>query len=89
MKVLKFGAVWCPGCLIMKPRWQEIENENSWLKNEYYDYDENPDIVAKWHIGKILPVFIFLDKNGDEFLRLIGEQSKKNLEKILIENKNK
>jgi len=26
MKVLKFGAVWCPGCLVMRPRWAEIEN---------------------------------------------------------------
>ncbi|NCC70988.1 thioredoxin, partial [bacterium] len=37
LKVLKFGAVWCPGCLIMKPRWEEIEKENIWLKTEYYD----------------------------------------------------
>jgi len=41
MKVLKFGAVWCAGCIIMKPRWQEIEKENSWPEAEDYDFDEN------------------------------------------------
>ena len=29
MKVLKFGAVWCPGCLVMKPRWKEIETDST------------------------------------------------------------
>lgn len=43
MKVLKFGAVWCPGCIIMKPRRQAIEKENSWLKAEFYDINENKD----------------------------------------------
>lgn len=89
MKVLKFGAVWCPGCLIMKPRWEEIEKENIWLKTEYYDCDENKEIVAEWKIGNTLPVFIFIDKEGNEFLRLIGEQSKKKLVDIILTNKDK
>jgi thiol-disulfide isomerase/thioredoxin len=49
MKVLKFGAIWCPSCLIMRPRWQEIEKENPWLKNEYFDFDENKAMVEKYH----------------------------------------
>ena len=89
MKVLKFGAVWCPGCLIMKPRWEEIEKENTWLKTEYYDYDENKRVVTDWKIGSTLPVFIFIDKEGNEFLRLIGEQSKKKLVDIILANKDK
>jgi len=28
MKVLKFGAVWCSGCLVMNPRWRGVEEEN-------------------------------------------------------------
>ena len=89
MKVLKFGAVWCPGCLIMKPRWAEIEKENSWLETEYFEYDENPDKVEEYNIGKTLPVFIFLDKNNDEFMRLKGEVSKEEIIKILVEHKDK
>jgi thiol-disulfide isomerase/thioredoxin len=89
MKILKFGAVWCPGCLIMKPRWKEIEEENSWLQTEYYDFDENKEAVEKYDISDVLPVFIFLDKNGNEFLRLKGEIEKSKLLEIIHENKNK
>lgn len=89
MKVLKFGAVWCPGCLVMKPRWAEIEKENSWLKTEYYDYDSDKDAISKYKIGNTLPVFIFLDKNDNEIIRLTGEISKKELMKILDENRDK
>ena len=89
MKVLKFGAVWCPGCLIMKPRWAAIEAENSWLKNEYYDFDENPDKVKEYKIDDKLPVFVFLDKNNKEFLRLQGEVDKQEILDILVKNKNK
>jgi len=89
MKVLKFGAVWCPGCLVMKPRWKEIEEENSWLKNEYYDFDENKDMVEKYKIDDILPIFVFLDKNRKEFLRLRGEVEKEKLIEIINQNKGK
>lgn len=89
MKVLKFGAVWCSGCLVMKPRWQEIEKEYTWLKNEYYDYDKDKEMVEKYKIDKNLPTFIFLDKEDKEFLRLSGEPSKDELVKILLENKDK
>jgi len=87
MKVLKFGAVWCSGCLVMKPRWEEIENENSWLKTEYYEFDNEPEMVAKYKISKILPVFVFLDKNGDEFLRLNGEVEREKLLEIINQNR--
>lgn len=89
MKVLKFGAEWCPGCLIMKPLWKEVEEENPWLETEYYDYDKNKKIADKWKIKDILPVFIFLDKNGNEFLRKQGEMSKKEILKVINENKEK
>jgi len=89
MKVLKFGAVWCSGCLIMKPRWQEIEKENPWLKTEYYDFDKDKEVVSKWGIDKDLPTFVFLDKTDKEFLRLHGEIAKEELLKIINENKDK
>ena len=83
MRVLKFGAVWCPGCIIMRPRWKEIEEENLWLNTEYYDYDEEEEIAKKWDVTSILPVFIFLDNNNKEVIRLNGEQSKKNLLELI------
>jgi len=89
MKVLKFGAVWCPGCLVMKPRWQEIESENPWVKTEYYDFDTDKEMVNKYQIDNILPVFVFLDNNSNEFLRLNGEVPKEELVRIITENKDK
>lgn len=89
MKVLKFGAVWCSGCLVMKPRWGEIEKENLWLKNEYYDFDVDKEMVEKYRIDESLPVFIFLDKEGNEFLRLNGEVEKDELLKVINKNKDR
>ncbi|MCF7906526.1 thioredoxin family protein [Patescibacteria group bacterium] len=89
MKVIKVGAVWCSGCMIMKPLWEEIEKENPWLETEYLDYDENPELAEKYEINDRLPVFIFLDKDNKEILRLTGEKSKEEILKIIEENKEK
>ena len=83
MKVLKFGAVWCSGCLVMRPRWAEIEKEIEWLKTEYFDYDQDKENVSKWKITNTLPVFVFIDKNGNELTRLSGEPSKKTLIELI------
>jgi len=89
MKVLKFGAVWCPSCIIMKPRWQKIEQELTWLETEYYDYDQDKEMVEKYNIGKDIPVFVFLDREEQEFERMKGEIDKKDLIKFLEENKDR
>lgn len=89
MKVLKFGAVWCSGCLVMQPRWQEIEKENPWLKTEYFDYEKDKEMVKKYKITTRLPVFVFLDKKGEELLRKTGEFNKKELVKIIKANQDK
>jgi len=89
MKVLKIGASWCQGCLVMKPRWAEIEQENSWLETEMYDYDEDKETIEKYNISKELPCFIFLDKQGNELLRLYGEVEKEKLVAFINEHKDK
>lgn len=89
MKVLKFGAVWCSGCLVMKPRWKKIEEENAWLKTEYYDYDTDKEMVEKYKIDKTLPAFVFLDKDEKELLRLNGEIDKDKLVEIINQNRDK
>jgi thiol-disulfide isomerase/thioredoxin len=88
MKVLKFGAIWCTECLVMKPMWQEIEQELPELETEYYDADDNPELIKKYGIEN-LPVFIFLDKDGKEFRRLKGVQNKKDLMMMVKENLDK
>jgi thiol-disulfide isomerase/thioredoxin len=89
MKVLKIGAIWCSGCLVMKPIWKEIELENPWLETEYFEYDDNPEIMEKHSVGDTLPVFIFLDSDENEIKRIVGETSKKELLQIIDENKDK
>jgi len=80
MKILKIGAVWCSGCLVMRPIWKKIEAENMALDTEYYDFDERKDIVSKYNIDKgILPVAIFLDSNNNEILRLSGEVTRERI----------
>jgi thiol-disulfide isomerase/thioredoxin len=85
MKVLKFGAIWCKECLIMKPMWEEIESEILELKTEYFDADENSEVLKQYDV-KDIPVFIFLDKDENEILRLEGAQNKEELVKIVKEN---
>jgi len=89
MKVIKIGAVWCPGCLVMRPRWREIEDEYLWLETEYFDFDQDSEKIKQYHVdSKILPLFIFLDKTGKELTRLQGEPSKKEIVALLLKYQN-
>ena len=78
MKIIKINAMWCPGCLISKSIWNDIESE--YPNHEYIslDYDLDEDEVSKYNVGDILPVVIFI-KNGVELKRIIGEKSKKEI----------
>ena len=39
--------------------------------------------VSKYNIGKVLPVVIFIDDNGNELERLIGEQKESKLIEVI------
>ncbi len=88
MKILKFGAIWCKECLVMKPMWAEIEEEIPELKTQYYDADDDSEMIKKYDAKKV-PIFIFLDKNDKEILRLQGIQDKKELIKLINDNLDK
>ncbi|MBD3365745.1 hypothetical protein GF360_00150 [candidate division WWE3 bacterium] len=90
MKVLKFGAIWCSGCLVMKPRWQKIEKEHPVFESEYYEYDDCPGKIKKYGIEEgSLPTFIFLDKKGNELERVTGEISEKKILELVEKYKSK
>lgn len=74
MKIIKIGAIWCPGCLVMKKIWKNIMNDYNDLDIVSLDYDMDFLEVNKYNPGKVLPVVIFLDDEGRELERLIGEQ---------------
>jgi len=89
MKVIKITAVWCPACIIMNQRWEKICRECDWVDTLEYDYDADAEAVKKYNVGKDIPVFIFLDQSGAEILRLQGEIDRRDLIKLLEENKDK
>ncbi len=74
MKIIKIGAIWCPGCLVMKKIWKNILNDYQDLNVTELDYDMDSEEVNKYNPGKVLPVIIFQDDMGNELTRLIGEQ---------------
>ena len=76
--------MWCPGCLISKSIWNDIEKE--YPNNEYIslDYDLDEEIVEKYNVGDILPVVI-IEKDNKEIKRIIGEKSKKEILKEIGE----
>lgn len=84
MKIINVSAIWCPSCLIMRSRINEIKKMYPHIEIEEYDYDENEDLVNEMAIGKILPVFIFMN-NDKEIKRLIGEKTVKELSDCIEE----
>ena len=85
MKIIKIGAIWCPGCLVMKKVWKNILNDYNNLDIMELDYDMDSVEVNKYEPGKVLPVVIFLDDDNQELERLIGEQSEDTLRKKIEE----
>ena len=82
MKIIKIGAIWCPGCLVMKKIWNNILKEES-LDIIELDYDMDSAEVNKYNVGNVLPVVIFVDDNGNELDRLIGEQKEDKLKQLI------
>lgn len=85
MKIIKFGAVWCPGCLVMRPVWKEILKDYPNLDITEYDYDMDEELVEKYNVGDKLPVVIMLDDNDKEIKRLIGERKKEEIIQFIKE----
>lgn len=83
MKVVKIGAVWCGGCLVMNKSWAKLK-DNYQFEYEELDLDMDEEEVEKYSPGNVLPVFIFM--NGDkEISRLTGEFTYDELLEKMIE----
>lgn len=82
MKIIKIGAIWCPGCLVMNKIWNKI-NKDYELDILDLDYDMNNDEVINYNVGKVLPVVIFMDNEGIEIERLVGEQKEDKLRMLI------
>ena len=82
IKIIKVSAVWCPACLIMNSRYEEIKKLFPNFEYIDYDYDLDEDIIEKYNIGTTLPVLIILD-NDKEINRIVGEKSIDQISEIL------
>lgn len=80
MKYILISAIWCPSCIIMRPRYQKYLSAKN-ISFQELDFDDDEDEIKKYNIGKTLPVMIVI-KNNDEVLRIIGEKSEKELVKL-------
>ncbi|NLV90356.1 MAG: thioredoxin family protein [Tenericutes bacterium] len=77
MKIIKIGALWCPGCLILNNNLKKIKENYEDIEIIEYDYDFDLE-VKKFKVGNILPVLIFMN-DDNEISRLIGEKSYKEI----------
>lgn len=82
MKIVRIGAIWCPSCLIMRPIFEKVEAMFPEVTSLVYDIDLDEE-ASDYNVGSILPVFILLDEKNKEICRLIGEQKKEVLVKMI------
>ena len=83
MRLLLVSAIWCPSCIIMRPRYLEIAKNNK-LNIQELDFDDDEKQVDELNIGSTLPVLIVY-QDDKEICRITGEKSKKELEGIFHE----
>lgn len=86
MKIVKIGAMWCPGCIVMHKIWDKITS-NYDIEIESYDLDMDSEEVEKYNVGSTLPVIIFYE-NDKEYKRLIGEKKYEDIENVILEMRN-
>lgn len=82
MRIIKIGAIWCPGCLVMKKIWNNIVKSYD-LDIIELDYDMDSVEVNKYNVGNVLPVVIFVSKDGNELKRVVGEQKESDLRELI------
>lgn len=82
MKLISISAMWCPACLIMRPRIQKVMENFPDIAITEYDYDMDEDIVSTFHVGTTLPVFILMD-HDQEIARIIGEKKEEEILSIV------
>jgi len=89
MKVIKFNAVWCSACLVMKKVYRKAQEAYPAVEWINYDYDQDADQVKQWQIGTTIPVLIFVDEQGVEMERLIGEKRYEQVVELIEKYKGK
>lgn len=86
MKIITINAMWCPACIIMHKRWENIKKMYEEIEFINYDFDMDEDIVKTFSPGDILPVTIFI-KDEKEVSRLTGEKKEEEIIEVIEQYK--
>jgi len=81
--VYYFTADWCQPCRKTRPIVEELNREQTTAGFQIIDVDDNPDLTKTFTVQSV-PTFI-LFKNGIEVKRIIGSQTREQLEEFISE----
>lgn len=80
-KAIVVTALWCPSCLMMRPRYQYVLEYHD-IPYQEFDFDLDGAKFASYHIGETIPVLIIFE-DEIEIYRAVGEKSMAELMKIV------
>jgi thioredoxin-like negative regulator of GroEL len=77
MKIIKFGAEWCPACKVLQPILESLIPANPSHEFLFQDIDteEGSESAVKYNV-KSLPTTIFLNHRNEEIYRFVGSKNK-------------
>jgi thioredoxin 1 len=82
--LVEVGADWCPPCRLMGPVVAAVAAEQAGrLRVLEIDYDEHPEVAARYDVRSIPTLLVFRD--GRLVGRLVGARAKARLVKELAE----
>lgn len=87
MRIIKFTALWCADCIVMRSAWKKVVAQFPNLEIVDFDYDTDETAVAERQIKKV-PLTIFESAGGEELVRKEGMMDFEEIVKV-IENFNK
>ena len=76
-----FTADWCQPCKKTRPIVEELNTEQTTARFQIIDVDYNPDLVKTFTVQSV-PTFVLFE-NGIEIKRIIGAQTREQLEEFI------
>jgi thioredoxin 1 len=80
-QIYYFTAEWCGPCKKVRPIVEELNRDQVDVKFQIIDVDSEGELTRKFDV-KSIPTFIRIE-DGEEVDRIIGAQTKKDLERFI------